>query len=213
MGVGAGHGQKISITFDQVMSPAYTAWLGRSSLAPDIDLDTKVSPDCRTMAVTANLEPGKVYVLAINEKRIAGVGFQNELGFSAPPYYLVFQTAGTPAPAEAPPKVAKTSPPADAQQIDPTKQPSIIIEFDSAMKPEKHGLHLFEDDHPIDLSDARFGYSTDGKRFSIVYALQPFKTYRVEMNDVHDIGFRNAARIPLWPAKFSFTTGPASPPP
>ena len=87
--------KKIEITFDQKMSPSFTAWLGRSSLPPTLNLDSKISVDRQTFSLSVAMEPAKVYVFALNEKNLAGVGFQNETGPSALPFFLVFQTTGS----------------------------------------------------------------------------------------------------------------------
>src|SRR4051812_36635785 len=96
VGVNAAAQKNISLTFDQPMSPAFSAWLGRSSVAPEIDLNSSMTTDRKGISTPVKLQAGRVYVLALNEKKIPGVGFQNDKGISAPPYYLVFQTSGTP---------------------------------------------------------------------------------------------------------------------
>src|SRR5581483_10120136 len=80
--------RSVSLTFDQPMNPAFSAWLGRSSVAPQIDLNSSMTADHMTISTPVKLQPGKVYVLALNEKAIPGVGFQNDKGVSAAPYFL-----------------------------------------------------------------------------------------------------------------------------
>ncbi|MEP6956324.1 MAG: Ig-like domain-containing protein [Chthoniobacterales bacterium] len=206
--VGASSSQKeISVTFDQPMMPSFTAWLGRSSVVPQVDVDSSISQDRKTFTMKAGLQPGKVYVFALNEKRIPGVGFQNMRGMSSPPYFLVFQTNGTPIPEDAPPRAVSTMPTHNAQQLDPSKLKSMSVTFDRPMKTDKHGLHMTESGKPVDLSTAKFQYSPDGKSFTLGYEFKPSSTYEFELNNTEDIGFVSAKRIPLWPVKLAFSTG------
>jgi hypothetical protein len=75
------------------------------------------------------------------------------------------------------------------------------------MNVKKHGLHIFENNVAVDISKAQFGYSADGMTFTLAYPFKPGMQYRCELNDVHDIGFSAATRVPLWPVQLSFTTG------
>src|SRR6188474_535668 len=86
----------ISLTFDQPMRPGFSSWLGRSTIAPSSDALPVLSENHLTYSLPVGLDGGKVYVFALNEKNIPGVGFQNEKGLTLPPTFLVFQTAGTP---------------------------------------------------------------------------------------------------------------------
>ena len=197
----------ISVTFDQRMSPGYSAWMGRSSLPPaEMNLNPSVSEDRRTLSIKVGLEGGKVYVLGLNEKEIPGVGFQNERGQAALPYFLVFQTAGTPAPDDAPPRVVTTNPVNGAQKVDTVRVKAVSVTFDKAMQVAKHGMHMRENQKEVDLSKARFQYAADGKSFTLAYDFKPASTYEFELNSVHDIGFASAKRVPLWPGKFAFST-------
>jgi hypothetical protein len=206
--VGTNPSQKeLSVTFDQHMYPGFTAWTGRSSLTPPLDVNSKISEDRTTFSIHVDFQPGKVYVFALNEKNQRGVGFQNERGQSAPPYYLVFQTAGNPAPDDAPPRVASTIPTHNAQQLDPSRLKSLTIVFDKTMQNIKHGLHMLENKKEVDLSKAKFQYSAEGKTFAIGYDFKPSSTYEIQLNSTQDIGFASAKRIPLWPVQFSFSTG------
>jgi len=198
--------KEISATFDQEMHPGFTAWMGRSSVVGNWGVESKISPDRKTFSMNVSLEPGKVYVLGLNEKKVAGVGFQNYRGQSAPPYFLVFQTAGNQAPDDAPPRAVSTIPLANSQDVDPTKVKAITITFDRQMSTEKHGLHMKEGGKPVDLSKAKFLYSSDGKSFTLAYEFKPSTPYEFELNNTQDIGFTSAKRIPLWPARFGFTT-------
>lgn len=208
VGVDPSNQKQVSLTFDQQMSPAYTAWLGRSSLPPpEIDINSTMSQDRRTMAMKVKLQPAKVYVFGLNEKTIPGVGFQNEIGLSLPPHFLVFQTAGTPKPEDAPPVVVRTLPANGEQQVDPARTKAIVLIFDKPMQPTKQGLHLFENNNAIDVSKARFGYSADGRTFTLYYEFKASTPYRVGLNNVNDIGFATANRVPLWPVQIAFTTG------
>lgn len=205
--VGANTTQKeLSVTFDQRMSPGFTAWMGRSSITPpQFDVDSKISEDRRTFSIRADFQPGKVYVFGLNEKNLPGVGFQNERGQSAPPYFLVFQTAGNPAPDDAPPRVAGTNPPNNAQ-VDPAKVKSLAITFDKPMQPAKHGLQILENGKEVDLSKAKFAYSGEGKVFTIGYDFKPSSSYELVLNSTQNIGFASAKRVPLWPVRFGFST-------
>jgi Big-like domain-containing protein len=198
----------VSLTFDQQMIPAFTDWLGRSSLPPNTDIGSStMTPDRKTFQLTVHMVPAKTYVFALNEKGIQGVGFQNDKGVSAAPTFLVFQTAGTPKPEDAPPVVVRTNPPHGAQQLDPRKLTGLSITFDRPMRPERHGLHLLKNGAAVDVSKLRFGYSADRKTFTLFATFDPVSTYRADLNSTSDIGFASATRIPLWPTTFSFTTG------
>lgn len=208
VGVNAGGQKTISLTFDQRMGPAYTAWLGRSSLPPpQLDLNSSMSEDRQTFAIKVGLQPGKVYVLGLNEKNIQGVGFQNEKGLSLSPHFLVFQTAGAAAPDDAPPQVVRSLPSNGDRQVDPARTKAIVLSFDKPMQTAKQGLHLFENNSAIDISKTRFGYSADGRTFTLYYDFKASTPYRLELNSVTDIGFASAKRVPLWPVQVSFTTG------
>jgi hypothetical protein len=205
--VGVNAAQKnVSLTFDQHLRSGFWDWFGRDSLSPASALHIVMSSDGLTCSIDVKLQAGKVYVMGLNERGIPGVGFQNERGFSLRPTFLVFQTAGPTTPEDAPPKVVKTIPSNGATALDSTKLQSVAISFDTPMNPKKHGLHLFEDNQPVDISRAPFQYSLDGKTFTLAYAFKPSKTYKLELNNIHDIGFSGATRIPLWPVNFTFTT-------
>jgi hypothetical protein len=206
--VGASSSQKeLSVTFDQRMNPGFTAWMGRSSLTPPLDVNSKISEDRRTFSIHIDLQPGKVYVFGLNEKKLPGVGFQNERGQAAPPYFLVFQTAGSPAPDDAPPRVATTTPANNSQQLDPSRLKSLMVTFDKPMQTGKHGLHMLENKKEVDLSKAKFQYSADGKSFTLGYDFKPSTMYELELNSTQDVGFASAKRVPLWPVGFAFSTG------
>ena len=188
------------------MRAGFWDWLGRDVLSPSTKLRASISADHLTCTLDVRLLPGKVYILALNENGIPGVGFQNEKGFSLPPTFLVFQTAGTPAPDDAPPGVVTTNPANGAQRIDTVRVRAVSVTFDKAMQVAKHGLHMRENQKEVDLSKARFQYATDGKSFVLAYDFKPASTYEFELNSVHDIGFASAKRVPLWPGKFAFST-------
>ena len=206
VGVNAITQKDISLTFDQPMRSGFWDWLGRDTLSPNSTLHTTVSPDRMRMSLDVKLEAGKVYVLGLNERGIPGVGFQNEKGLSLPPVYLVFQTAGTPAPNDLPPHVARSNPANGTQGIDSAMLRSITITFDRPMNPKKHGLHLYENNQSIDISKLPFSYSADGMTFALPYNVKPATTYRLELNSTKDIGFARTTRVPLWPATISFST-------
>ncbi|HEX8078531.1 MAG TPA: Ig-like domain-containing protein [Chthoniobacterales bacterium] len=105
-----------------------------------------------------------------------------------------------------PPRVTRTIPPDGAQQLDPARTTAIVITFDQPMGVKKHGLHVFENDKPVDISKLAFAYSPDGKTFTLPYNVRPGTRYRLELNSVTDIGFSRATRVPLWPVQISFST-------
>lgn len=198
----------VSITFSQPMHPAYSAWLGRSSLQPpEVDINQTINADHRTLSIKVGLESGKVYVFALNEANVDGVGFLNEQGRSAAPFYLVFQTAGNASKEDSPPRAISTLPGNAGQDVNPATTRGITVVFDRAMDAKKHGFHLFEEKKPVDLNKVPFTYSADGKTFNLNYPLKPSTHYEVQMNSTEDIGFAATNRVPLWPVHFAFTTG------
>jgi Big-like domain-containing protein len=205
--VGVNATQKdVSLTFDQPMRPGFWDWFGRDSLSPSSSLRTSMSSDGTGLALDVKLEPGKVYVLGLNERGRSGVGFQNEKGLSLPPIYLVFQTAGTPGANDVPPRVVRSMPANGMQSIDAARVASIAVTFDRPMNPKKHGLHLYENNQPVDISKLPFSYSADGMTFTLPYRFKPATVYKLEMNSSKDIGFARTTRVPLWPAVISFST-------
>ena len=198
--------KEISLTFNQPMRPRFWDWFGRDVLSPLSNLNTTVTPDHTTFGVDVQLEPAKVYVCGLNERGISGVGFQTEKGISLPPTFLVFQTAGNIAPQDAPPHVIRSIPQHGATGLDSATVRSISITFDKAMNPKRHGLHVFENNNPVDVSRAQVAYSPDGLTFTLAYAFKPATQYRFELNDIHDIGFSGTNRVPLWPVQISFAT-------
>lgn len=206
VGVDALRQKTVSLTFDQAMRSAFWDWFGRDVLTPNSSLRTVVSPDRMTFTIDVQLEHGKVYICALNERGISGIGFQNEKGLSLPPTFLVFQTAGTPTPDDAPPVLLRTIPENGAHAVDSSKMNSITLMFDRPMNIKKHGLRLTENENPIDLSRSQFGYSADGRTFTLSYQFKPAMQYRLELNSTRDIGFASAKRVPMWPAQVLFTT-------
>jgi hypothetical protein len=198
--------RSVTLQFDQQMIPAFTAWLGRSSIAPEIDLNSSMTQDRTSFSTGIKLQPGKVYVLGLNEKNIPGVGFQNDRGISAPPYFLVFQTAGNPRAEDMPPALVRANPPNGASDVNPARVTGISLVFDRSMKIDRHGLQLFEGNTPVNLTGARFAWGPDGKTFTLSYQFKPMQSYRVQLNDMHNIGFASANRIPMWPVQFAFKT-------
>ncbi|MGH8092633.1 MAG: Ig-like domain-containing protein [Chthoniobacterales bacterium] len=152
-------------------------------------------------------QPGKVYVFALNEVDIPGVGFQTQKGIALPPTYLVFRTEGNLRAEDAPPRVLGTSPPNGAQDVNPVASKGVVVSFDRFMATGKHGLHLWENERPVDLRATKFTYSADGKIFTLNYQLKPSTHYEVRMNSTDDIGFTATNRVPLWPYRFLFVTG------
>lgn len=207
VGVNPNAQKTISATFDQRMRPDSASWLGSDSLAPESYGESTLSPDRQTISLPVTLAPGKVYALCLNEHSKPGIGFQNSRGFPLARHYLVFQTTGNPAPEDVPPRAVSSAPAANAQQVDPSKTKGVTIAFDKPMDPKKHGLQLVENGKPVDLAAARFQYSPDGKTFGLTYEFKPSSTYEVTLNSTQNIGFATTTRIPLWPVRFSFTTG------
>jgi hypothetical protein len=205
-GVNAATQKTVTLQFDQQMIPAFTAWLGRSSIAPEIELNSSMTPDRTSFSTGIKLQPGKVYVLGLNEKNIPGVGFQNDKGISAPPYFLVFQTAGSPRPEDNPPALVRTSPSNGANDVNPARTVGVSLVFDRPMKPDRHGVQMFEGGTPVNLAAARFAYSPDGRTFTLYYQFKPMQSYRLQLNDVRNIGFASTTRIPMWPVQLAFKT-------
>lgn len=203
--VNASSQKTISLTFDQKLRSTLTDWIGLDVLSPPSDLQTKYSADHMSCSIDVHLDPGHVYICALNGRGIPGVGFQTEKGFPLPPTFLVFQTAGNVAPQDAPPRVVRSIPQHGAV-VDRGRVQSLTITFDKPMNPKKHGLHMFENNNPVDVSKVPFGYSPDGLTFTLPYAFKPSTQYRFELNDIHDIGFSAATRVPLWPVQISFST-------
>ena len=187
----------ISLTFDQRLRSTLTDWIGLDVLSPPSDLQTKYSPDHMSCSINVHLDPGHVYICALNGRGIPGVGFQNEKGFSIPPTYLVFQTTGTPAPNDMPPHVVRSNPANGAQGIDPAMSRSITIAFDRPMNPKNHGLHLYENNQLVDISRLPFSYSVDGVTFVMPYNFKPATAYKLELNSTKDIGFARLLASPF----------------
>jgi hypothetical protein len=196
----------ISLTFDQRLRGKLTDWIGLDVLSPPSDFQTTFSPDQMSCSIAVRLDPGKVYICALNGRGLPGVGFQTEKGLGLPPSFLVFQTAGTPKPEDAPPLVVRSMPANADQQVDPAKTKAIVLTFDRPMQTAKQGLHLFENNNPIDISKSRLGYSADGRTFTLYYDFKPSTPYRVALNNNNDIGFSSATRVPLWPVQLTFAT-------
>ncbi len=197
----------VSVTFDQRMRTGFWDFLGRDTLSPPTNLETKMSSDLKSYEMSVSLQRGKVYILGLNERGLPGVGFQNEKGLSLPPVYIVFQTAGNPAAEDAPPRALSTSPSNASQDANPATTKGITVIFDRPMETKKHGFHLFEEKKLVDLKAVPFTYSADGKIFTLNYPLKPSTHYEVVMNSAEDIGFAATNRVPLWPVRFAFTTG------
>lgn len=207
VGVDSSRQRSVSVTFNQRMREGFWDWLGLDVLSPPSNLQTTISPDAMTFTLDVRLAPGKAYIMALNERGIPGVGFQNERGISLAPKFLVFQTAGSSKPQDAPPRALSTFPGNASQDVNPATTRGITVSFDRAMQTKKHGLHLFEEKKPVDLKGVAFTYSPDGKTFTFNYSLKPSTHYEVVMNSTEDIGFAATNRVPLWPVRFAFATG------
>jgi hypothetical protein len=197
----------VSVTFDQIMRSGFWDFLGNNSLPPPTSYKTTMGADLKSFGLQVNLEPGKVYIMGLNERGIPGVGFQNDKGISLKPLFLVFQTAGNPSPGDAPPRALSTLPGNGAEDVKPATTTGITVTFDKAMEAKKHGFRLFEGKQPVDLKTVPFTYSADGKTFTLDYPLKASTHYEVQMNSIENIGFAATNRVPLWPVRFSFTTG------
>jgi Bacterial Ig-like domain len=196
----------VSVTFDQVMRSGFWDFLGNNVLAPPTNYETTMGADLKSFGLQVSLQPGKVYIMGLNERGIPGVGFQNDRGISLKPTYLIFQTAGNPALEDAPPHALNTFPVNGAEDVNPATGKGITVIFDRGMETTKHGFHLFEERQPVDLKSVTFTYSPDGKTFTLNYSLKPSTRYEAQMNSTEDIGFAATNRVPLWPVHFAFTT-------
>jgi hypothetical protein len=199
----------VTISFDQTMRSGFWDFLGRNVLAPPTNYEVEMGADLKSYSLHVKLEPGKVYIMGLNERGLSGVGFQNEKGIAMRPAYLVFQTSGNPSADDAPPKVVATVPAQGARDIDSLEAKAVVVRFDRPMDAKKHGFHLFENRQPVDLKKISFTYSADGRTFTLNYPLKALASYEVEMNNNEDIGFAATNRVPLWPYRFAFTTGQA----
>jgi hypothetical protein len=204
--VNAATQKNVSVTFDQALRAEVWDWFGRGVLSPDSNARPSFNSDRRIASLGVRLDPGKVYILALNEKGISSVGFQSEKGVSLPPTYFVFQTAGPSLPDDVPPRVLRSVPNNGAPSVDSTRTSRITITFDKPMNPNKHGLHLYENNQLVDIAKSQCSFSGDGMTFAIVYRLKPATLYRVELNSTKDIGFARTTRVPLWPTVISFST-------
>lgn len=199
--------KSISLTFDQRMRPDSAAWFGTESISPETFGETGISPDQRSISLPISLLPGKVYVFSLNENSTPGVGFQNVRGFPLPRHYLVFQTAGPPAPEDVPPRVVRALPENNAQQV-ASSLTSVTVIFDKQMNVKKHGVQMRENGRPVDLSKAVFQYASDGRTFTLTHQFKPSTDYELELNSSQNIGFAAANLVPLWPVRLAFRTGP-----
>lgn len=197
----------VLVSFDQIMRSGFWDFLGNNVLPPPTSYETTMGVDLKSFGLQVSLQPGKVYIMGLNERGIPGVGFQNDKGISLKPIYLIFQTAGNPAPEDAPPSALGTLPANGAQDVNPATSRGITVTFDRGMETKKHGFHLFEEKRPVDLRSVGFAYSPDGKTFTLNYSLKPSTHYEAQMNSNEDIGFAATNRVPLWPVHFAFTTG------
>ncbi|CAN5527713.1 hypothetical protein BH20VER3_BH20VER3_00340 [soil metagenome] len=198
----------VTVTFDQMMRSGFWDFLGNNVLPPPTNYETTMGADRKSFSLMVRLEPGQVYIMALNERGISGVGFQNEKGISSKPLFLVFQTAGSVASEDAPPKALGTIPASGARDVNPETTLGFVVNFDRAMTPAKHGMHLWENKQRVDLNRTAFTFSADGKTFTLNYPLKPSTAYEVELNSTEDIGFQATNRVPLWPVRFSFSTAP-----
>lgn len=196
----------LSLKFDQPLRTRFFDWFGKDVLSPASSLKTVFSADELSCDVDVQLAPGKVFICGLNERGISGVGFQNKKGISLPPTFLVFQTAGTPVPDDAPPRAAATRPAANAQELDASRLKAVTITFDKPMQTQKHGLHMLENKKEVDLSKTPFQFLPDGKTFTLIYDFKPASRYDFTLNSTRNIGFASKQRVPLWPVTFSFST-------
>ena len=197
----------VTVNFDQTMRSGFWDFLGRNVLSPPTNYEVEMGSDLKSFSLHVRLEPGKVYIMGLNERGISGVGFQNEKGISMKPAYLVFQTAGNPAPGDAPAKVLATIPARGSRDVNPATTKGITVTFDKPMDSKKHGLHLLENKQAVAMKNVSYAYSSDGKTFTLNYPVKASTSYEVELNNNEDIGFASINRVPLWPYHFAFATG------
>src|SRR5262245_60669316 len=89
-GVPASSTKAVSVIFDQTMRSGFWDFLGRNTLPPPSNYEVEMGADLKSYRLHVRLEPGKVYIMGLNERGLPGVGFQNEKGISLQPTYLVF---------------------------------------------------------------------------------------------------------------------------
>lgn len=206
--------RRVRLQFDQPMRPGFTDWIGRRSLMPDeFSLEDQISPDLRNQWMDVQLEPGRVYVFALNERGRRGVGFQNQQGVAMEPHFLVFRTTGQMLFEHSPPEVASTSPKSNATDVDPAEFSGISVTFNRPMMTDDHGFIIATDGQLLRLDDTLFEWNDDATTCLLQLPLRPNSRYRVILNSQRNIGFRADNRVPLWPVQFAFETGESSGPP
>ena len=203
--------RRVQLRFDQPMRPGFTDWIGRRSLMPDeFSLEDQISPDLRTQWMDVQLEPGRVYVFALNERGRRGVGFQNQQAVAMQPHFLVFRTSGPILFEHSPPEVVSTSPANNASDVNPAEFSGIAVTFDRPMMTDDHGFIIAVDGQLLRLDDTLFDWNEDATTCLLQLPLRPQSRYRVFLNSQRNIGFRAANRVPLWPIQFAFETGESS---
>src|SRR5215471_20165993 len=62
-------GQKtITVTFDQIMRSGFWDFLGNDTLSPQTTYKTAMGSDLKSFSLDVTLLPGKVYIMALNER-------------------------------------------------------------------------------------------------------------------------------------------------
>lgn len=184
---------ELSIIFNAPIWLGSTAYLGRSSIAPTITGDPKVSADKRTFSIPVHLDPGKVYFLAINERAVPGVGFQDADGRSAAPFNLVFQTAGKAAEADKPPKIEEI-------RIGLTEPGKTVfyVKFDRKMDATSNGFTLVDAGGQPASGNEKAVYNAKKLTWSLTVD-GTAKPVALWLNHPQFLGFRSTTRIPAWP--------------
>lgn len=205
--------RRVLLQFDQPMRPGFTDWIGRRSLMPaEFTLDDHISPDLRSQWLDVSLEPGRVYVFALNERGRRGVGFQNQRGVAMEPHFLVFRTSGQMLAEHSPPQVVSTSPEHQASDVDPALFTGISVTFDRPMMTDDHGFIVAVNNQLLRLDEIEFEWNDEATTCLLRLPLLPQSRYRVILNSQRNIGFRATNRAPLWPVQLSFQTTDASAP-
>lgn len=202
----------LSVTFDREMDRGGWAWLREEpGSAPELTGKMSFDASGRTHSVEAELEPGRTYVLWINNEEIQH--FRDTRGVPAVPFRWTFTTHRSAALAEFssedadPPRVVALDPPDGAIGVDPATA-TLRVTFD---RPMASGWSWVQEDpgsFPETVGDPTF--DDIGRIHTLPVRLMPETTYVVWLNSRDFQMFKSTAgSVPLPPRRWTFTTGPA----
>jgi len=201
----------LSVTFDREMDRDGWAWLREGpESAPELTGKMSFDASGRTHSVEAELEPGRTYVLWINNEEIQH--FRDTRGVPAVPFRWTFTTHRSAALAEFdsgdadPPRVVALEPPEGATGVDPATT-TLRVTFD---RPMASGWSWVQEDpgsFPETVGEPAFDGT--GRFLVLPVRLRPETTYVVWLNSRDFQMFTSATGVPLPPQRWTFTTGPA----